>query len=57
MQQIVLLNAFEKPNDYEKGLKKKVDRQYEKILIQTQGYYKEFINNPKNYEEYKQEKS
>ena len=48
---LVLLNAFEKPNLYEKGLKK-IDKKIVKILEQTREYYQDFINN-QNYEEYK----
>ena len=43
---------FEKPDLYEKGLKKKIDKKIIKILEQTKEYYQDFINN-QNYEEYK----
>ena len=51
-EKLVLLNAFEKPDLYEKGLKKKIDKKIIKILEQTKEYYQDFINN-QNYEEYK----
>lgn len=51
-EQLVLLNAFEKPDLYEKGLKKKIDKKIIKILEQTKEYYQDFINN-QNYEDYK----
>ncbi len=51
-EKLVLLNVFEKPDLYEKGLKKKIDRKIIKILEQTKEYYQDFINN-QNYEEYK----
>jgi phage-related protein len=51
-EKIVLLNAFEKPDLYEKGLKKKIDQGINKILELTQEYYNEFLNN-QTYEEYK----
>ena len=51
-ERLVLLNAFEKPDLYEKGLKKKIDKKIIKILKQTEKYYQDFINN-QNYEEYK----
>lgn len=49
---LVLLNTFEKPDSYEKGLKKKVDREIYKILNQTKNYYQDFLNK-QTYEEYK----
>ncbi len=51
-EKLVLLNAFEKPDLYEKGLKKKIDKKIIKILEQTKEYYQDFIKN-QNYEEYK----
>ena len=51
-EKLVLLNAFEKPDLYEKGLKKKIDKKIIKILEQTKEYYQDFINT-QNYEEYK----
>ena len=51
-EKLVLLNVFEKPDLYEKGLKKKIDKKIIKILEQTKEYYQDFINN-QNYEEYK----
>ncbi|MFH1890673.1 MAG: type II toxin-antitoxin system RelE/ParE family toxin [Candidatus Kuenenbacteria bacterium] len=51
-EKLVLLNAFEKPDLYEKGLKKKVDREINKMLKQTQQYYQDFLSN-QIYEEYK----
>jgi len=53
LEKLVLLNALDKPEKYEKGLKKKVDKKYEEVLIQTEEYYRKFINNPKSYEEYR----
>jgi len=50
---LVLLSAIDKPDNYEKGKKKKVDREYQKALLKAEDYYKKFINNSKNYEEYK----
>jgi len=52
-EKIVLLNAFEKPDSYDKGLKKKVEKEYIKSLEQTNIYYNKFIRNPKKYEKYK----
>ena len=51
-EKLVLLNAFEKPDLYEKGLKKKIDKKIIKILEQTKEYHQDFINT-QNYEEYK----
>ena len=51
-EKLVLLNAFEKPDLYEKGLKKKIDKKIVKILEQTKKYHQDFINT-QNYEEYK----
>ena len=51
-EKLVLLNAFEKPDLYEKGLEKKIDKKIVKILEQTKEYYQDFINT-QNYEEYK----
>jgi len=51
-EKLVLLNAFEKPDLYEKGLKKKIDKKIIKILKQTKEYYQDFPKN-QNYEEYK----
>lgn len=51
-EKLVLLNAFEKPDFYDKGVKKKINKEIEKILEQTEEYYKNFINN-QTYEEYK----
>ena len=51
-EKLVLLNAFEKPELYQKGKKKKIDKKVGNILRQTHEYYQDFINNPKNYEKY-----
>lgn len=52
-EKLVLLNAFEKPELYNKGLKKKIEKQILKIIEQTKIYYQDFIKNSQNYEEYK----
>ncbi|KKS53874.1 MAG: hypothetical protein A2445_04530 [Candidatus Jacksonbacteria bacterium RIFOXYC2_FULL_44_29] len=51
-EQLVLLNAFEKPELYLKGAKKKIEREIQKILELTDLYYQDFITNPKHYAEY-----
>ena len=51
-EKLILLNVLEKPNLYEKGVKKKIDKKIINILEQTKEYYKDFINN-QNYEKYK----
>ncbi|MFH1712827.1 MAG: hypothetical protein ABH896_01385, partial [Candidatus Jacksonbacteria bacterium] len=51
-EKLVLLNAFQKPALYTKGAKKRVEKEIQKILEQTNKYYNDFINNPQNYEEY-----
>lgn len=52
-EKLVLLNAFEKPEFYEKKLKKKIEKEISKILEQTKLYYEDFIKNTQNYGEYK----
>lgn len=49
----VLLNALEKPDFYEKRLKKKIEKEIYKTLNQTRLYYEDYMNNEENYEEYK----
>lgn len=51
-ENLVLLNAYEKPYKYEKGSKKRVDRYEEEKYRETQTYYEDFISNPQNYDEY-----
>ena len=50
---LILLNAFEKPEKYDKKLKKQIESKIANILNQTKIYYENFINNNKNYEKYK----
>ncbi len=51
-EKLVLLNGFDKPSLYEKGNKKRVNNFIEKKLAETDKYYNDFINNPKNYENF-----
>ena len=51
-EKLVLLYALEKPGNYDKGLKKKIDKEIEKAIKLADKYYKDFIINQK-YEEYK----
>jgi hypothetical protein len=46
---IVLLNAFEKPDNYDTGKERRAVEKYYKI---TNNYHQKFINNPNNYEKY-----
>ncbi len=50
--QLVLLNAFDKPDLYEKGKKKKIDKKIELILKLTKTYYDDFLKNPDHHEKY-----
>ncbi len=51
-EKLVLLNAYDKPNLYEKNGKKKVEKEIEVIHKQTQEYYEDFLKNPNRYEKY-----
>lgn len=51
-EKLVLLNGFEKPDNYSHGLKKKIDKEIEKSIKLANQYYKDFITN-QTYEEYK----
>ena len=50
---LVLLNACEKPDGYEKGKKKKIDKFIKEQQQLANKYKLIFLNNPKSYEEYK----
>lgn len=53
-RRLVLLNALEKPDFYEKKLKKKIEKEISRILEETKLYYEDYMkNNEENYEEYK----
>lgn len=52
--QLVLLNAYDKPDFYEGAQKKKIEKEIEKIHKKTQTYYDDFIKNSNNYEKYEQ---
>jgi phage-related protein len=51
-EKLVLLNSLEKPENYEKGLKKKIDHQIERAIELSDKYYKDFLIN-KTYEDYR----
>ena len=51
-EKLVLLNAYYKPKLYEKARGRNVRREIEEINKKTEGYYKDFINNPNQYEIY-----
>jgi hypothetical protein len=51
-EKIVLLNALEKPENYEKGQKKKIDKRIKEAIEITGKYYKNYLTN-QTYEEYK----
>jgi phage-related protein len=51
-EKLVLLNAMEKPENYDKGLKKKIDKEIKRAIELSDKYYKDFIIN-KSYEEYR----
>ena len=51
-KKLVLLHGIEKPEKYDKKLKKKIDKKIQNALKLANEYYKDFINNQK-YEEYK----
>ena len=53
-EQLVLLNAYDKPDNYSGGKKKKVDREIEETNKLTQTYYEDFLSNPDQYEKYEQ---
>jgi hypothetical protein len=48
-----LLNGFDKSQLYEGAKGKKTAKMVEDAYIEGQGYYQDFIKNPKNYEEYR----
>jgi phage-related protein len=51
-EKLVLLSAFEKPSQYQKGKKKTVDKMIKNELSKAKEFYKAFINNPELYEKY-----
>ena len=51
-EKLVLLYGFEKPEKYDKGLKKKIDKKIQKSIDRANKYYQDFIKNQR-YEEYK----
>ena len=50
LQQIVLLDAYDKPENYTKAEKKKIEKEIAEIHDRAQEYYNDFIRNPKNHE-------
>lgn len=52
---LVLLNAYDKPERYEKGMKKRVVADIEARHIEAKKYHEDFIENPNQHEEYKYE--
>jgi hypothetical protein len=51
-ERLVLLNAYDKPDLYDKGAKKKIDKMINEKMSDAQNYYQDFIKNPQNYEKY-----
>ncbi|OGY40900.1 MAG: hypothetical protein A2Y82_03455 [Candidatus Buchananbacteria bacterium RBG_13_36_9] len=51
-EKLVLLNALEKPEHYEKGRKNKIEKLILEQLEITEIYRTKFLNNPQNYENY-----
>jgi phage-related protein len=51
-KKLVLLNCLEKSENYDKGLKKKINKEIKKAIELTNQYYKDFIIN-QTYEKYK----
>jgi hypothetical protein len=50
---LVLLDGFDKPDRYEKGKKKRIEKMIDEKYNQAQKYYEDFLKNPQNYEKYK----
>ena len=51
-EKLVLLNAFEKPSQYQKNKKKVIDKMIKDELNKAKEFYKAFISNPELYEKY-----
>lgn len=51
-EKLVLLNAYDKPDLYDKGKKKKIEKIISQKMNETQIYYQDFTKNPKKYEKY-----
>jgi phage-related protein len=49
---LVLLNAYDKPNLYEKAGKKEINKKIQRIHEQTKLYYEDFLKHPDQYEKY-----
>jgi len=51
-KKLILLNAYDKPDLYEKGGKKKIDKEINDVHRVTNQYYKDFLQNPNQYKKY-----
>ena len=51
-EKLVLLNAYDKPDFYNKGAKKRIEKMIAQKMDEAREYYKDFIKNPQNYEKY-----